>query len=132
MPVPRINPALMSAQTRANLEKVQSQLGGWVTYNPPSQKHVKPRQKKKTLTPDMAENLVKSVKVSDDGNQITILLALDPSSVPTAQQKGAFVGKDHKVHFFTKGKVAKAGKALAKALEPYAKFTASWGKFLSN
>jgi len=129
MPAPRINPMLMSPATRANLERMQLQMGlGGGRIEEPSRQIPKPRGKKKTLTPDMAENLVKSVKVSEDGNQISILLALDPSSVPTAQQKGAFVGKDNKVHFFTKSKVAKAGKALAKALAPYSKYTARWGK----
>lgn len=138
MPAPRINPALMSAATRANLERIQGQMvqksfsltskigNGEQNELKSNTEHT--RGKKKTLTPDMSQNLVKSVKVSDDGNQITILLAVDPSSVPTAQQKGAFVGKDNKVHFFTKSKVAKAGKALAKALAPYARFTAKWGK----
>lgn len=130
MPAPRINPALMSAQTRANLERIQSQLGGLASHNVdlPKTKQTRPRGKKKTLTPDMADNLVKSVKVSEDGNQVTILLAIDPSGLPTAQQKGAFVGKDNKVHFFTKSKIAKAGKALAKALAPYASLTSKWGK----
>lgn len=130
MSAPRINPMLMSAATRANLERAKSQMGNLVVCHemPPPKSTPKQRAKKKTLTPDMAEDLVKSVKVSEDGNRIMILLAIDPSSMPTAQQKGAFVGKDGKVHFFTKSKVAKAGKALAKALMPYSKITARWGK----
>ena len=130
MPAPRINPMLMSAATRANLEKAKSQIGDRVVChdNPPPKLSPKQRAKKKTLTPDMADNLVKSVKVSDDGNEVRILLAVEPGSIPTAQQKGAFVGKDNKVHFFTKSKIAKAGKALAKALAPYAHLTSRWGR----
>ena len=121
---------LMSAATRANLEKAKAQIGELFVCNdaPPPQKSTRPRAKKKTLTPDMADNLVKSVKVSEDGNQVKILLGVDPSGVPTAQQKGAFVGNDNKVHFFTKSKIAKAGKALAKALAPYAHLTSRWGR----
>lgn len=129
MPAPRINPMLMSATTRANLERLQLQIGGGVAASTNDIKSgSKTRAKKKTLTPDMAENLVRSVKVSDDGNEIRIVLAVDPASMPTAQQKGVFVGKDGKVHFFTKSKIAKAGKALAKALSPYANLTAKWGR----
>lgn len=130
MSIPRINPRLMSPAARANLERIQASFG-FARNGSQSEEDEKPTaksRKKKTLTPDMADNLVKSVKVSEDGNIIQILLAVNPSQLPTAQQKGAFVGKDGKVHFFTKGKVAKAGKALAKALEPYAQMTARWGK----
>lgn len=131
MSIPRVNPRLMSAAARANYERMQASLG-FVHKDNFVQSSVGgvPRRghQKKTLTPDMADNLVKSVKVSEDGNIIQILLAVNPSQLPTAQQKGAFVGKDGKVHFFTKGKVAKAGKALAKALAPYAKMTERWGK----
>ena len=133
MPAPRINPALMSAATRASLAKFQAQLSlgsnaGFAvkkeeTEEPPK----KQRQKKKTLTPDMADGLVKSVKVSDDGNEVKIVMDVDVNGLPTAQQKGAVVGKDGRVHFFTKAKIAKAEKALIKALAPYAKYTASWG-----
>lgn len=138
MPAPRINPALMSAATRANLERIQGRMvqkSFSLTSNignsepnelKPKTEHI--RGKKKTLTPDMADSLVKSVKVSEDGNVVTILLAVDGNSLPTAQQKGAFVGKDGKVHFFTKAKIAKAGKALAKALSPYASLTSKWGR----
>ena len=131
MPAPRINPALMSAETRANLEKAQLQLGGgFGIHENPKEEDKKPivRQKKKTLTPDMADGLVKSVSVSEDGNIVKILLAVDGNSLPTAQQKGAFVGKDGRVHFFTKSKIAKAGKALAKSLSPYAHLTSRWGR----
>lgn len=137
MPAPRINPALMSATTRANLERLQLQLGEGnfvqpVPLDQPDEvKKDKPGRKghkKKTLTPDMAADLVKSVKVSEDGNKVEILLAVDGNGLPTAQQKGAFVGKDGRVHFFTKSKIAKAGKALAKALSPYAHLTAKWGR----
>ena len=49
--------------------------------------------------------------------------------LPTAQQKGAFVGKDGRVHFFTKAKVAKSEKTLIKAFSPYADRFSSWGNF---
>lgn len=139
MPAPRINPRIMSEAVRQRLfQQIGAPSGGDMAISSegrdlhgadgPHVKKERMSRKKKTLTPDMADDLVKSVKVSDDGNQIMILLAIDPSSMPTAQQKGAFVGKDGKVHFFTKSKVSKAGKALAKALSPYAKITARWGK----
>jgi len=76
----------------------------------------------------MAGSLVKDVKVSEDGNVIKILLGLNPSMASTAQQKGAFVGKDHKVHFFTKAKIAKAEKTLKLALSPYAHLSRQWGE----
>lgn len=121
----------MSAAARANLERLQTNLG-LSRQDEAATSRVDGTSRrghhKKTLTPDMADNLVKSVNVFDNGNRIQILLAVNPAQLPTAQQKGAFVGKDGKVHFFTKGKVAKAGKALAKALAPYARMTESWGK----
>lgn len=133
MSIPRINPKLMSAAARANLERLQTEFSqvmertGENTVKITTKAQQVPR-KKKTLTPDMADNLVRSVKVSNDGNEVKILLAVDPGSLPTAQQKGAFVGKDGKVHFFTKSKIAKAGKALAKALSPYSHYTSRWGR----
>lgn len=129
MAAPRINPKLMSAAARANLERLQaefSQIEGTSIQITPKVPQVS--RKKATLTPDKADNLVRSVKVSEDGNEVKILLEVDPGSLPTAQQKGAFVGKDGKVHFFTKAKIAKAGKALAKALAPYSHYTARWGR----
>ena len=131
MPAPRINPALMSAETRANLEKVQLQFGGGLGMDERKKEEAKKkvvRQKKKTLTPDMADGLVKSATVSEDGNIVKIILAINANSLPTAQQKGAFVGKDGRIHFFTKAKIAKAGKALAKSLAPYAHLTSRWGR----
>lgn len=134
MPAPRINPALLSAEMRANLAKVQAQLSlgdnagfssNGETHEAQQKKH---RKKKKTLTPDMAEGLVRSVKVSEDGNAVKIVMALDPGMTSTAQQKGAFVGKDMRVHFFTKAKIAKAEKTLKLALSPYAHYSRSWGK----
>lgn len=85
------------------------------------------RKRRKTLTPDMAGDIVKDVKVSPDGNEVRIVLGINPSSLSTAQQKGAFVGKDGRVHFFTKAKIAKAEKTLVMALSPFAKHSASWG-----
>lgn len=129
MPAPRINPMLMSATTRANLERLQLQIGGGVSNSTiPSKSGSKTRTKKKTLTPDMADKLVRSVKVSEDGNEVKIIMALDPSQTSTAQQKGAFVGKDGKVHFFTKAKIAKAEKTLRLALSPYAHYSRAWGE----
>lgn len=84
--------------------------------------------KKKTLTPDMAADLVKSVKVSEDGNEVKIVMALNPGITGTAQQKGAFVGKDGRVHFFTKAKIAKAEKTLRLALSPHAHYSRQWGE----
>lgn len=85
-------------------------------------------KRRKTLTPDMAGSLVKSCKTSPDGNEVRIVLNIDSYQLPTAQQKGAFVGKDNRVHFFTKAKVAKAEKALIKTLSPYAALVNKWGE----
>ena len=129
MSIPRINPRLMSAAARANLERIQASFG-FARNGSQSEEGEKPTaksRKKKTLTPDMADNLVKSVNVSDDGNEVKILLDLNPSMTSTAQQKGAFVGKDGKVHFFTKAKIAKAEKTLKLALSPYAELSRRWG-----
>ena len=141
MGAPRINLALLSASTRANLEKAlgnsvssatssvlspSKATEGVATEEKLSKKPIS--RKKKTLTPDMAEGLVKSVKVSEDGNEVKIVLAVAPDSLSTAQQKGAFVGKDGRVHFFTKSKIAKAAKALSIALSPYAHLSGDWGE----
>ena len=88
----------------------------------------KAKKRRKTLTPDMAGSLVKSCEVSPDGNEVRIILNIDSYQLPTAQQKGAFVGKDNRVHFFTKAKVAKSEKALIKALSPYADLISRWGE----
>lgn len=141
MPAPRINLQLLSPAVRANLYKVQAQeeispqRGTIGAEEPPkeatkkeSKSTVKVKRKKKTLTPDMASDLVKSVKVSEDGNEVKIVLGVDVGGLPTAQQKGAFVGKDGRIHFFTKAKIAKAEKALIQALSPYAHYSASWGE----
>jgi len=85
------------------------------------------KQSRPTLTPDQADTIVKTVDVSDDGNEVKFVLNVSPAALPTAQQKGAFVGKDGRVHFFTKAKVAKAEKALTKALKPYSHLTRKWG-----
>ena len=87
----------------------------------------KASRKRKYLTPDMANTLVKSCETSPDGTEVRIVLGVDPYMVPTAQQKGAFVGKDNRVHFFTKAKVAKSEKALIKALSPLAHHFEGWG-----
>lgn len=133
MPIPRINPKLMSAAARANLERLQMQFAqpnenkNEVVEETKGKTKPIPR-KKKTLTPDIAHELVKGVKISEDGNEVKIVLGLSPAETPTAQQKGAFVGKDGKVHFFTKAKIAKAEKAMKIALEPYAHYTRKWGR----
>lgn len=119
---------LMSAATRANLERAQLQLVGESSVGTTKQAVPKPRAKKKTLTPDMADNLVKSVKASDDGNEIKIILAIDPGTIPTAQGKGAFVDNSGHVHFFTKPKQRKAEQTFQMALEPYSGMTSKWGE----
>ena len=86
----------------------------------------KASRKRKYLTPDMSGTLVKSCKVSDDGTEVKFVLGVDPYMLSTAQQKGAFVGKDGRVHFFTKSKVAKAEQTLIKALSPHAKYFTEW------
>lgn len=106
----------MSASIRNQIEAHKKEFGA------------KRRKPKITLTPENAGDIVKRVQVSEDTNRVKILLNVDPGSIPTAQQKGAFVGKDGKVHFFTKAKIAKAGKALALGLSPYAHLTARWGR----
>lgn len=133
MSLPRLNPKLMSAAARANLERLQTQFDQKIVPKDnntitDSIKDTKQPRKKKTLTPDMSEKIVKGVKVSEDGNEVKIYLGLSPAETPTAQQKGAFVGKDGKVHFFTKAKIAKAEKTLEKALRPYAHLTSKWGR----
>ena len=118
----------MSAAARANLERLQATLP--IPQNTSSLEDgvgTRKRHHRQTLTPDMAEGLVKAVDVSDDGNTVRIILSLDPSMVSTAQQKGAFVGKDGKVHFFTKAKIAKAAKTLRIALSPHAQLSRRWG-----
>ena len=87
----------------------------------------KPKAKKKTLTPDRAATIVKSVSLSEDKNTLKIILGVSPSELPTAQQKGVFVGKDGRAHFFTKAKIAKAERTLEAALCPYAGITREWG-----
>ena len=130
MPAPRINPLLMSAATRANLEKLNPQIGSYDGFksSSPIQKEPKKRNKKKTLTPDMANSLVKAVRVSEDGNEVKIILAIDPGTIPTAQGKGAFVDKSGHIHFFTKPKQRKAEQTFQSALEPYADKSGKWGE----
>ena len=130
MSIPRINPRLMSAATRANLERMQASLGFTrKTEDDQIETTKKPiiSRKKKTLTPDMADTLVKSVSVSEDGNEVKLILGVNPDSIPTAQGKGAFVDKGGHVHFFTKPKQRKAEEAFQKALQPYAHLTRKWG-----
>lgn len=123
----------MSAAARENFERLKAnciqeaqEKGNHIDGD--RVKPAKISRKKPTLTPDMAGDLVKEVVVSEDGNEVKILMSLDPSMVSTAQQKGAFVGKDMKVHFFTKAKIAKAQKAIKMALSPYAHHSRKWGE----
>lgn len=128
MAAPRIDPRLMSVAARKNLERLQAVLGSSRTAvsSEDGQKVVK-SHKKKTLTPDMAGSLVKSVKVADDGNEVKIILGVSPDSIPTAQGKGAFVDKVGHVHFFTKPKQRKAEQTFQQALMPYAHLVRKWG-----
>ena len=84
-------------------------------------------RKRETLTPENAGEIVRKVKVSDDGSTVYLTLAVNPNMVPTAQQKWVFVDKKGHVHFFTKQKIAKAEKALIQALAPHHSHTAGWG-----
>lgn len=118
-------PPALREQAERQIARASSFFSGGTSQTENSTPEV--RRKRLPKQPD-PEFTVKSVKVSEDGNKIQIILADPPSRLPTAQQKGAFVGKDHKVHFFTKGKIAKAAKALAKALSPYAHLVEKWGR----
>lgn len=130
MSAPRLNPNLFSASAKANLarqknffEDSTTKAGGEADIN----KHKIPARRKATLTPADAPSLVRTVKVSPDKNDIRIVLAIDPATIPTAQGKGAFVDKSGRVHFFTKPKQRKAEKAFEVALLPYAHLSRSWG-----
>ncbi|MBO6031861.1 MAG: RusA family crossover junction endodeoxyribonuclease [Prevotella sp.] len=96
--------------------------------SPLQQNGTKQRARKKTLTPDMADTLVKAVKILEDGNEVKIILAIDPGSIPTAQGKGAFVDNSGHIHFFTKPKQRKAEQTFQSALEPYADNSGRWGE----
>lgn len=115
----------MSEAVRANLEKVrplqdsQSKSGKGID---------KSRRKKQSLTPDMARGLVKAVRVSEDGNEVKIILAVDPSQLSTAQEKGVFVDKSGRPHFFTKPKQRREEQTYQAALAPYAHHTQKWGE----
>lgn len=137
MPAPRINLALLSPEVRANLERLQGGQDNSLPSPKPTPSKVaeavdkKPKKgcrQKKTLTPEMSGDLVQSVVVSQDTNEVKIVLAVDASSIPTAQGKGAFVDKGGHVHFFTKPKQRKAEQAFQDALEPYAYLTRRWGE----
>ena len=134
MPAPRINPALLSPALRAQLAKVQAELnlgsadvvkaeGGKTT----SIRNKTIRRKKETLSPEKAETLIQGIKVSEDGNEVTFLIDADPSTIPTAQGKGAFVDKSGHVHFFTKPKQRKAEKTFQDAFSKHTEHTRRWG-----
>lgn len=132
MSVPRLNHHLMSQAVRENLRRLQTELvmeGRPMASSVEAVTERKVRSKKRTLTPDMAARLVKSFTKSADGQEVEIVLDCDASMLVTAQQKGAFVGKDNNVHFFTKAKVKKAEETLVKALSPYAPMFKDWQGF---
>ena len=62
----------------------------------------KKSRKKDWLRPHMADYLVKSVEVSEDGNTVKFVLGCDPNLIPTAQEKGLFITKDRKAIFYLK------------------------------
>lgn len=152
MASPRVNINLLSESVKKNLERVLMASSGTPSSESPRPQKVshssarmdetgklvdsitgeqvktyKKGRGKYTLTPDIATQLVKSVKVSENGNEIKILMALNLEWIPTAQGKGAFVDKAGNVHFFTKPKQRKADEAFKIALSPYAHLTRSWG-----
>ena len=57
-------------------------------------------------------------------------IGLDPSTLPTAQQKGArpYIGKDGKPHtqFYTQSHIRRSYKRLGEVLKPFVRFTADW------
>ena len=121
----------MSEAVRANLMRQREFFAG-----SPSKAEAKPEEKpaavkksrkKHTLTPDEAANLVGEVLVKKEGTQVEIVLLCDPYTLPTAQQKGVFIGKDGHVHFFTKTKVRKASQTLKSALSPLSVHFSDWG-----
>lgn len=84
------------------------------------------KKSRPTLTPDQADSIVKDVRISP--TEVRFVLGVNPQAIPTAQQKGVFVGKDGRAHFFTKAKIAKAGRALVTALKPHSHTSSSWGE----
>ena len=134
MPAPRINPALLSAETRANLAKVQAELNFGVRQQivskecePEKEVSKNRRSGKATLTPDKADSLITDVYVSEDKNEVRFLIDANPSEVPTAQGKGAFVDKSGHVHFFTKPKQRKAEQTFQNAFSKHSELTRRWG-----
>ena len=85
----------------------------------------KASKKRKYLTPDMAKTLVKSCKVSDDGNEVKFILGCSPYMLPTAQQrKVAVIAGQPRI--YKPAKIGKAEKTITLALRPYAKHFESW------
>ena len=138
MPAPRIDINSLPSATRERLLSQFASKDSFFSPQSTEQKEEKgdkekkrkssPSRKRESLVPSMAPTLVRSVTVSPDGNEVRIILAVNPSTLKTAQQKGVFVGKDGHVHFFTKAPIAKAEKALKLALSPHAAHSASWGQ----
>ena len=85
----------------------------------------KASRKRKYLTPDMAKGLVKSCKVSEDGNEVKFVLGCSPYMMPTAQLKKIAVIGGHP-RIYKQPKVQKAEKTITLAMQPYAHYFAGW------
>lgn len=82
-------------------------------------------RKRKYLTPDMAETLVKSCKVSEDGTEVKFVLGCSPYMIPTAQLKKIAVIGGHP-RIYKQPKVQKAEKTITLAMQPYAHLFKDW------
>lgn len=133
MSLPAVRIENMSEAVRANLARQHDFFAGSAGKVEAKgvvgdeKKAVKKSRKKHTLMPEEAHNLIGEVLQSKEGDRVEIILLCDPYTLPTAQQKGVFVGKDGHVHFFTKTKVRKAGQTLKAALSPLAFHFRDWG-----
>ena len=82
-------------------------------------------KRRKTLTPDMAGNLVKSCETSPDRNEVRFVLGCSPYMVPTAQEKKiAIIG--NRPRLYKAPKVQKAEKTIMLAMAPYAHHFSEW------
>ena len=119
---------IASNATRTALEAPRRKMGQSTLRKAPTAEEASKtvHKSRPTLTPDQAGSIVKDVRISP--TEIRFVLAVNPQAIPTAQQKGVFVGKDGRAHFFTKAKIAKAEKTLVAALKPYASHSRSWGR----
>ena len=85
----------------------------------------KASRKRKYLTPDMANGLVKSCVVSQDGNEVRFVLGCSPYMFPTAQEKKiAMIG--NRPRLYKAPKVQKAEKTIMLAMAPYAHHFSEW------